>query len=298
MANRGSNISRHFHVSRRIIQVLLLALWVLLPWLDIVRLDIQGGQGPRIVYFGQSYPMDFPYVLGLIIPFVILIWGIALLTYFKGRVFCGWACPYGSCVELFDGLSTAVWKGTNRQVAAWMRRSPIHKWGLRLGAGLTLALAPVVLALSLAAYLVAPRQIIHAVFGTAWGQGGMIQATLLSWVALTVLISWLAGFVVRFHFCRMVCIYGMGQAMVVSTAPEDQILRPRFLPDSTDACGGCQACLNACFVELDPRAKHLVLGFGTGCFNCGDCIDICATVQGHKDEASLLSFRSSPKRSR
>ena len=298
MANLGSSLTRHFHVSRRITQLTFLLLWVLLPWLDVVRIEIQGRSGPRIIYFGQAYPMDFPYVLGLIIPFVILIWGIALLTYFKGRVFCGWACPYGSCVELFDGLSTAVWKGSNRKVAAWMKRSPLHKWGLRLGAVLTLAIAPVILALSLAAYLVAPRQIILMVFQTAWGHGGLIQATLLSWVALTALISWLAGFAVKFHFCRMVCIYGMGQAMVVSTAPEDQILRPRFLPSSTTACGSCQACLRACFVDLDPRAKHLVLGFGTGCFNCGDCIDICATVQGHRGEASLLSFRASPRESR
>lgn len=298
MATRGSSISMHFHVSRRITQLLLLVLWVLLPWLDVVRIEIQGGAGARIIYLGQIYPMAFPYVLGLIIPFVILIWGIALLTYFKGRVFCGWACPYGSCVELFDGLNTAVWKGSNRRVAAWMKRSPFHKWALRLSAGLTLVLAPVVLALSLAAYLVAPGQIIHEVIGTAWGQGGMIQATLLSWVALMVLISWLAGFAVKFHFCRMVCIYGMGQALVVSTAPDDEILRPRFLPDSTDACGGCQACLKACFVDLDPRAKHLVLGFGTGCFNCGDCTDVCSTVQGHKDQGPLLSFRSSLKGSR
>lgn len=290
MVKRASGVPRHFHVSRRMTQVCLLLLWILLPWLNIVRIEIQGGRGPSIIYLGQSYPMDFPYVLGLIIPFVILIWCIALLTYYKGRVFCGWACPYGSCVELFEGLSTAVWKGSNRRVAAWMRRSSFHKWGLRLSAGLTLALAPVILALSIAAYLVAPRQIIHAVFAAAWGRGGMIQTTLLAWVALTVLISWLAGFAVKFHFCRMVCIYGMGQAMVVSAAPSNQILRPRFLPASTDACGACQACLKACFVDLDPRAKQLVLGFSTGCFNCGDCIDTCTTVQGHKGESSLLSF--------
>ncbi len=298
MATRAFSVSRQFHVSRRITQVVLLLLWVLLPWLDLVRIEIRGAQGPSIIYFGQSYPMDFPFVLGLIIPFVILIWGIALLTYFKGRVFCGWACPYGSCVELFDGLSTAVWKGTNRRVAAWMKRSTFHKWTLRLGASVTLALAPIILALSLAAYLVAPRQIIHALFATPWGHGGNIQTTLLAWVALTFLISWLAGFAVKFHFCRMVCIYGMGQAMVVSSAPENHILRPRFIPDALDACGGCQACLKACFVGLDPRAKHLVLGFSVGCFNCGDCVDTCRTVQGHKHAGSLLSFGASPERSR
>lgn len=295
MANQVFGTPRHFHVVRRITQVLLLLLWVFLPWLDVLRIEIQGSHGPRIIYLGQDYPMDFPYVLGLIIPFVILIWGIALLTYFKGRVFCGWACPYGSCVELFDGLSTAVWKGTNRKVAAWVKRSPFHKWTLRLGAGFTLVSAPLALALSLAAYLMPPRQIVQKLFATPWGQGGMLQTTLLAWVALTLLISWLAGFAVKFHFCRMVCIYGMGQAMVVSAAPSTQILRPRFLPGSTGACGTCQACLKACFVDLDPRAKHLVLGFSTGCFNCGDCVDICTKVQGHKGEPSLLSFKTHVK---
>lgn len=271
----------------------LLLIWVLLPWFDVARIEIKG---PRVVYFGMAYPIEFPYILGLIIPFVVIVWGIALLTYFKGRVFCGWACPYGSCVELFDGLRTAVWKGTNRRVASWMKRSPFHRWGLRIAAALTLALAPAALALSLAAYLVPPEQILDAVFKTAWGRGGMVQAALLSWIGLTSLISWLAGFVVRFHFCRMVCIYGMGQAMVASTASEDRILRPRFLPETTSACGGCQACQKACFIDLDPRADELVLGFSSGCFNCGECIDVCLTVQEHRSGASLLSFTSAPGR--
>ncbi len=291
MAKVGSGLYRRFHVPRRLSQVGLLILWALLPWFDIVRIEIRG---PKVVYFGQGYPIEFPFVLGLIVPFVVIVWGIAFLTYFKGRVFCGWACPYGSSVELFEGLRTAVWKGTNRRVASWMKRSFLHRWGLRLAAGLTLALAPGALALSLAAYLVPPVEIIHAVFRTWWGQGGMVQTALLSWLALMSLISWLAGFLVRFHFCRMVCIYGMGQAMVASTASDNEILRPRFLPESTSDCGGCQACLKACFVDLDPRADQLELGFSAGCFNCGECIDACATVQGHKQESSLLSFVSSP----
>lgn len=295
MAKSDPRKSKRFHVSRRLTQVGFLLFWTLLPWLDVVRVEVEG---PSVIYFGHRYPMEFPFVLGLIVPLVVIVWGIAFLTYFKGRVFCGWACPYGSSVELFDGLRTAIWKGTHRIVAAWMRRSLFHKWGLRAAAWATLLIAPVLLAMSLAAYLIPPDQILQSVFSTHWGQGGTLQTSLLAWIALTWVISCLAGFAVRFHFCRMVCIYGMGQAMVATTAPENQILRPRYLPESLDACGGCQACLNACFVDLDPRSDELVLGFSDGCFNCGDCMDVCSTVQEHKGNESLLSFTSSPGKRR
>ncbi|HJU83445.1 MAG TPA: 4Fe-4S binding protein [Holophagaceae bacterium] len=279
--------SPRFHVARRITQVGLLLFWALGPWLDFTRIDIQD---QSVTYLGRTYPLTFPYVLGLIIPFVVTVWGLALLSYLKGRVFCGWACPYGSVVELFDGLRTAVWKGTNRKVAAWMRRSALHRWSLRTGAALTLFLAPVALALCLAAYLYSPAKIV-ALLRMAPGAGGTPQLALWTWIALVVVIGWVAGFLVRFHFCRYVCIYGMAQAMVASTADDRTILRPRFLPAELDACGSCQACLKACFVDLDPREQHLQLGFGLGCFNCGECVEVCGTVQGHKDQAPLLSFR-------
>ena len=48
--------------------------------------------------------------------------------------------------------------------------------------------------------------------------------------------------------------------------------------------------------DLDPREKNLQLGFGSGCFNCGECVDICATVQSHKAQDPLLSFRSGKAR--
>ncbi|HJW08498.1 MAG TPA: 4Fe-4S binding protein [Holophagaceae bacterium] len=275
-----------FHLARRLTQVGLLIFWTLGPWFDVTRLDIQD---QTVTYLGRTYPLAFPYVLGLIIPFVITVWGLALLSYLKGRVFCGWACPYGSVVELFDGLRTAVWKGTNRKVAAWMRRSFLHRWALRTGAVLTLLAAPVVLALSLAAYLYAPAKI-TALLRMAPGAGGTPQLALWTWIGLVLIVGWIAGFLVRFHFCRYVCIYGMAQAMVASTAEDQRILRPRFLPESTDACGSCQACLKACFVDLDPREKHLQLGFGLGCFNCGECVEVCGTVQQHKDREPLLSF--------
>ena len=276
-----------YHALRRAVQVGLLIFYTLCPWTGLLRIDIDAR---TVTYFGTPYPLDWPYVLGLIIPFVLIVWSLALLSYLKGRVFCGWGCPYSAAVELFDGIRTVFGAGKNRKVSAWMRRSLLHRWGLRVGAALTLVVAPTILALSLTAYFWDPSQVIHLVFRTPWGAGGSVQTLLLSFLAFTMVLSWLAGFVVRFHFCRLVCIYGMGQAIAASSGDQAMILRPRYRPDTLDACGPCQACLKACYLELDPREANLVFGVADGCFNCGECVEVCGTVQTHRGARALLDF--------
>lgn len=279
-----------YHRWRRACQIALLLLGAGLPWLNGFRIDMPAG---KVVYLGRTYPLEWPYVLGMIIPFLAVVWGLALLSWLKGRVFCGWACPYGSLVEFFDGLRTALGGGSSRKVASWMRRSPLHRWALRVGAGATLLAAPLLLGVSLAAYLYPPQRILLDLSTPpVFAQAG--QTVLWAWLALTVVVSWTAGFLVRFHFCRMVCIYGMGQAMAASSREPAKVLRPRYRPEELGACGSCQACLKACFLELDPRAPELRLGFSTGCFNCGDCLDVCATVQNHKGHPALLTFALPP----
>jgi len=158
-------------------------------------------------------------------------------------------------------------------------------------------LAPALLAVSLAAYLYPPARIIQDL--TTFPAAGQLGPRVLwAWIGFTMVCSWVAGFLVRFHFCRMVCIYGMGQAMAASSAEPERILRPRFRPETLEACGHCQACLKACFLELDSRADELRLGFSSGCFNCGDCIDVCETVQGHRQQPSLLTFEAAPRKPR
>jgi len=277
------------HARRRACQVAFLLLGAAVPWFSLLRLDVPAA---RLVCLGRDYPLEWPYVLILIVPFLVVVWGLALLSRVKGRVFCGWACPYGSLVEFCEGLGTALGRGSNRVVAAWMRRSALHRLGLRTAAALTLVVAPLLLAVSLAAYLYPPARIVHDLASLP-AAGNRGQVVLWAWLGLMLAGSWAAGFLVRFHFCRMVCIYGMGQAMAASSA-EGRALRPRYRPASLDACGHCQACLKACFLELDPRAPEIRLGFSEGCFNCGDCVDVCETVQGHRDQASLLTFEAGP----
>ena len=274
------------HRTRRGVQILVLLLGTVVPWVNGFRVDVAGGQ---VVYLGRAYPLEWPYVLGMILPFLVIVGLLTLLSFRQGRVFCGWACPYGSLVEFFEGLRTAAGWGSNRLVATWMRRSALHRVTLRSAAVLTLVLAPLVLGASLAAYLYPPVRLLRDL-ATLPRLNNPGQVVLWSWMGLVLVASWVAGFLVRFEFCRMVCIYGMGQAMAASSAEPTKVLRPRYLPEDLGACGSCKACLKACFVEVDPRERELQLGFSAGCFNCGDCIDVCETVQAHKGHPSLLTF--------
>jgi len=286
---RGTATS--WHLWRRATQVAVLLAGAAIPWFNLFRLDLPGS---RVVYFGRAYPLAMPYVLGMIVPFLVLVWALALLSWMKGRLFCGWACPYGSLVELCEGLRTALGRGSNRKVAAWMRRSAGHRWLLRVLAVLTLLVVPVLLGVSLAAYLYPPARIV-ADLSAPLSLASQGQTVLWAWLGLVLAGSWVAGFLVRFHFCRMVCIYGMGQAMAASSNEPAKVLRPRYQPESLGACAGCQACLKACFLDLDPRGADLTFGFAQGCFNCGDCIDVCTTVQGHQGRPALLTFQLPPR---
>ena len=59
---------RHFR--RRLAQVAVLLLGVAVPWCSVVRIDLPA---TRVIYLGRGYPLEWPYVLGLIIPFVVVV---------------------------------------------------------------------------------------------------------------------------------------------------------------------------------------------------------------------------------
>ena len=76
------------HLRRRVVQIAVLVLGVAVPWCDAVRIDMPAA---RVVYLGRAYPLEWPYVLGLIIPFLVVVWAVAGFGYFwPAWVMAGW----------------------------------------------------------------------------------------------------------------------------------------------------------------------------------------------------------------
>ena len=274
-----------FHLFRRFTQTLSFIFLFLVPFLDIFRIDIKENE---FISLGKHYSFTTLNGIYLALGFVIFLSFFIILSYSKGRVFCGWSCPYGSTIEFFNVIRTVFGSGTNRWVYGFMNRSSMHRILAQTLCILFLFIAPIITALGLSAYLVNPSRILNTVLNlSTLNTEGVL---LISWIFLFIVLTWICGFIVRFDFCRIVCIYGMGQSIIYSSNDQDSKLRPRFTSELS-ACGTCTACLNTCFVDLDPRSDSLVIGYGEGCFNCGDCVDICTVVQEHQGKDSLLTFR-------
>jgi polyferredoxin len=69
----------------------------------------------------------------------------------------------------------------------------------------------------------------------------------------------------------------------------------------SDDCKTCTGCQTICPVDIDPRKPEalnlsglqmsLRVGQFNGCFNCGECIDACKSIQQYKKRDGLLSFQ-------
>lgn len=70
----ASSSAPRYHALRRTVQVGLLLLYTLCPWLGLMRIDIDAR---TVTYFGAAYPLDWPYTLGLIGVFVVVVWSLA-----------------------------------------------------------------------------------------------------------------------------------------------------------------------------------------------------------------------------
>lgn len=266
-----------------LVQPFFWTLFFLSPVLNWFRVDMIH---QKIVFFGGLYPFQSQYVQWIPTVFYGAVLVIAVLSVVFGRLFCGWTCPHNTMTEWTRPLRALA--GREPQ-PAWMKRRlrnhPILQNVLTLIAPAYSLAWTFAMSTLLACYVVPPVWIIQN-----YTQGPP-HIALMFGQGLFVLIGMFLLYCGH-DFCRTCCPYGMGQSISAYQGGKWHPMEIQFKGDIEGQCKTCTGCYQACPVDLDPRSPlNLRVGQFDGCFNCGECIDACKTVQSHRGIPGLLSFK-------
>ena len=271
-----ADVSGKFMIGRRLFAIVLLIVYVVLPWITIndapaVFLDVEQRQ---FHFFGITLAPQDLWVLF----FGITGTGFALffLTALLGRLWCGWACPYTVFLEhvfrkierMIDGDSRAR---RNLEEAPW-KFPKIIKRVIKHGLYLFIA---ALLAHVFLSYFVSLEKLYRYVHESPLDH-------LTSFGIVTFLTASLYFCFAHFReqFCIMVCPYGRLQSAMTD---DDTIIigydenrgEPRGKATNPDAgsCVDCRRCVSVCPTGIDIRN-----GLQLECIGCAACVDACDDI--------------------
>ena len=283
IAKDGSHVKVHpadvkgkFTRMRQFVGVLLLGVYVGLPWIVIngypaVFFDLPSR---RFHLFGLTFLAQDVWLAFFVVTGV----GFTLfyVTALFGRLWCGWACPYTVFLEhvfrpierLVDGDATARRKGDKAPMTGGkiVRRIIKHT--------LYLLLASLIAHIFLSYFVSLPK--LYQIMGQSPLENKLAFAIMLFLTgALYFAFSWF-----REQFCIILCPYGRIQSaltdddtMVIGYDSGRGEPRGKASDPSNGACVNCMRCVNVCPTGIDIRN-----GLQMECIGCAACIDACDEI--------------------
>jgi len=266
-----------YHLKRRLLQIAILLLLVLIPVSGLFRFDPENGA--LVVLGWQIWFADFFLISGLWITLLSIL--VAMYS-IAGTVFCGWICPQNTMAEWanymtrkFLGKRAEVsLNGESAKVAA--AKNTALNW-IILGSGFLLA--SMMFSLLPLLYFYPP----DVVWSFITLREDPRLAGSLHWIySVWVMIILLDIAVLRHFWCRFACVYKVWQ----HSFKTKETLHVVYDDSRASECEKCNYCVTTCFIDLDPRNTKVF----DSCINCGDCIDACNNLQAKKDSTGLLKF--------
>ena len=257
----------HYHRLRKIIHLACVVIFFILPLSSLMRFDIPK---QRFYFFGyELWISEFSIVF---FSMMFLMFVVAAMAMFYGRVYCGYLCPQMIFSETSLWLESKLQRTINKYVR-WKAkaRNLLSKSLFYLVTGL----ASIVLAFVFIAYFVEPRDLFYRLMSldvkTTGGFAGAITT-------LLILIDFLF---LRQHFCTTVCPYGYLQGMLGDG--DTLIVHYR---DEDRECIECKKCVRVCHMGIDIRTSP----YQIECIHCGECIDACVDVLGRLGKQGLIHY--------
>jgi len=277
-----------FRRMKWLIAAVLLALYVVLPWLrwdrgpgvpdQAVLFDLDG---QRFYLFGLAlWPQHIYYLTGAMILAAL---GLFLATTLAGRVWCGYACPQTVWTDLF--VLAEEWIEGDRGARIRLDKGPRDAaWFLKKAAKHTvwLLVAAVTGVTAILYFIDAPGFLADA---------GRLEASplALGWMLFMTACTYAMAGLMREQMCLYVCPWPRIQAAMLDDeslvvtyqdwrgegrAPlrKDRGWELRKAEGLGD-CIDCGACVHVCPTGIDIRD-----GLQMDCISCGLCIDACDDV--------------------
>jgi len=178
-----------------------------------------------------------------------LVWFLALIpiTYFFGKVWCGWICHLGALQEFLFRGKMEILKG---------RKSQNVLRYVRIG----------VLVVLVAQLLITQTNVFvhYDPFKVAYN---LFSASTLGYVLLGVML--VSSVFINRPFCRTVCPIGLVLGWV-SLIPGASVIGVK-----KDKCVGCNQCNTACHIHAITRENKVSRLVNQDCIACGECMDAC-----------------------
>ncbi len=202
--------------------------------------------GPGII---SSFQNTFLYAIGASWKWTatVLFIGVLVLTYFQGKVFCGWICYLGAIQEF---LYIGKIKFLQTEKAQKIMR--IIRYVL-----LAAILIQLIITQSIEWSRIGPFKVIFNLY----------SPNITGYVLLVILL--LSSLFIHRPFCKMVCPAGLIFGWITKI-PGAAILG---IDDTT--CAGCKTCNTSCQINAitrDDNTSHLD---NQECIMCGECMSDC-----------------------
>jgi len=269
-----ADVTGRFRQVRRVVGYVLLAFFILMPWIRIggmpaVRIDIPGRQ---LSLLGQIFTPHDTWALAVLTLIAAIV--LFFMASVFGRVWCGWACPqtvwldwvYRPIERFIEGKSNKRRKWDSKPKSEW----PLSWWARKVAKWAAFVVVTGIATGIFMSWFVGGPELLRGDFG-----GGAMTVG-----AGLYLVFFLDAVWFREQFCLYACPYARFQGALMSekslvVAYDQQRGEPRKKGKDREGgdCISCNRCVQVCPSGIDIRD-----GDQLSCIACASCIDACDDV--------------------
>lgn len=271
-----ADVHGRFQTRKKIVWSILIAIWVVLPWLEIggrpaILIDIERRS---FFLFGATFnAQDFYLAFFLLTGIGITLFVVSTVF---GRVWCGYSCPH-----------TVFLEGVFRRIERWIDGTAQHRKRLKempwnaeklrkRGLKFTLYLAvSLFLSHNLLSYFLGAHDVLAAIVGSPTRHPTAFTFVLIATAIIFVNFTWF-----REQLCIVICPYGRLQGVLydrdtINVAYDGKRGEPRgrYTESGRGDCIDCFRCVAVCPTGIDIRN-----GTQMECVGCANCVDACDEV--------------------